>query len=589
MKIARVIIKNYRNLTNVEVPLSDVNVIIGRNNSGKSNFLRAITLPLISEDLGSVGKNLYWTDFGNECKKTYYAYLAKNLDKIKNINVSDDVMRKEFSEIVPEVSVRLEFEVDKQLEMGMDEFLVDITDKMERIYAIEYRYSCKDYKKLLHRVIEVLKNIDNPNNISNYRQTLLPVELFSYSIMIPGKEVSVSYDSLKEFKYNSIAAERDDFSKTDSKIGSKALIQILDSKLEVDSKIQLEDNYNNFFESIKSLVNMEKIINWQESSEIVNATEFFKHIDILPNMPAMYTLLNNVRLGYDNDSLSMQGLGHRNLILQLVLITSLIEARSSLLSLLTIEEPEAHLCYQNEEIMVSYINSLRNKNLQLVYATHSNKFIDKFNLDKVIIFENGKAYALGEAVDSNERAYLAKNPNLDLFKLFYSKNCILVEGISEELLIKAYIQKKDNSLNNIEVLSFHKGFKSIIEIWLKINKGTGNKLGIIRDFDNEEKSKSDHERYNQYKNIQVATTKKYTLEDDFVNEENNFEILKDYFEKEHNWVDIDTPDKLSDKWKKAKAQTMYDFCMDLSSDALKEIKLPKHIQDVMDFMQNGKV
>lgn len=166
MKIARVIIKNYRNLTNVEVPLSDVNVIIGRNNSGKSNFLRAITLPLISEDLGSVGKNLYWTDFGNECKKTYYAYLAKNLDKIKNINVSDDVMRKEFSEIVPEVSVRLEFEVDKQLEMGMDEFLVDITDKMERIYAIEYRYSCKDYKKLLHRVIEVLKNIDNPNNIS---------------------------------------------------------------------------------------------------------------------------------------------------------------------------------------------------------------------------------------------------------------------------------------------------------------------------------------------------------------------------------------------------------------------------------------
>ena len=44
MKISRLIIKNYRNLKDVDIYLGETVVLIGENNSGKSNLLRALTL-----------------------------------------------------------------------------------------------------------------------------------------------------------------------------------------------------------------------------------------------------------------------------------------------------------------------------------------------------------------------------------------------------------------------------------------------------------------------------------------------------------------------------------------------------------------
>ena len=42
----------------------------------------------------------------------------------------------------------------------------------------------------------------------------------------------------------------------------------------------------------------------------------------------MQSILNSVRLGYSEEELSMQGLGHRNLVLLFVLINSLIGKNS---------------------------------------------------------------------------------------------------------------------------------------------------------------------------------------------------------------------------------------------------------------------
>lgn len=42
--ISRVKIKNYRNFKNVDVNLGHKQVIIGENNVGKTNFLRALQL-----------------------------------------------------------------------------------------------------------------------------------------------------------------------------------------------------------------------------------------------------------------------------------------------------------------------------------------------------------------------------------------------------------------------------------------------------------------------------------------------------------------------------------------------------------------
>ncbi len=56
MKISRLIIKNYRNLKHIDIHLSDTVALIGENNSGKSNFLRAVTLPFLTDEASFSGK-----------------------------------------------------------------------------------------------------------------------------------------------------------------------------------------------------------------------------------------------------------------------------------------------------------------------------------------------------------------------------------------------------------------------------------------------------------------------------------------------------------------------------------------------------
>lgn len=307
-------------------------------------------------------------------------------------------------------------------------------------------------------------------------------------------------------------------------------------------------------------------------------------------MPSMNTLLNNVRLGYGDESLYSQGLGFKNLIYLLVMINSMETSIENIYRMLTIEEPEAHLSYGNKRLLASFINSMltEENNLQLFISTHSTEFINKLDLKNTTVVNEGEAFSLLSNMSDMERDYLAKKPNLDFLKFLFSKSCILVEGPTDEMLIRAYLHYRKDLLHDIEVISLHKGFTKMIELWLKVNKQSGHKLGIVRDYDYEDKAKFNHEKYNEEPNIIVATTYYYTLEDEIVHEGDNFQILKKYFEENYSWNDIDNPSKLSEKWKSAKTDIMLRFCQDIGTQSLKELCLPSHINKVLNFFIEGE-
>lgn len=58
MKISRLIVKNYRNLRDIDICLGESVILIGENNSGKSNLLRAVTLPFLTDEF-----NFFWKEF----------------------------------------------------------------------------------------------------------------------------------------------------------------------------------------------------------------------------------------------------------------------------------------------------------------------------------------------------------------------------------------------------------------------------------------------------------------------------------------------------------------------------------------------
>ena len=168
--------------------------------------------------------------------------------------------------------------------------------------------------------------------------------------------------------------------------------------------------------------------------------------------------------------------------------------------------------------------------------------------------------------------------------MLYSRKVILVEGITEELLIRSYLQTR-SELNDIKVFSFHKGFTKIIDIWKKVNKESGNKLGIVRDFDDQPKAQREHEK-KQNDQVIIRTTKGYTLETDLVNV--NYDLLRTKYGDIFGWKDM-TIEELQEDWRKEnkKSTVMLRICQDLLNGELKGFSLPTHIQEIIDNMKGA--
>ena len=138
MKITRIIINNYRNLKSIDVPLNDTVAIIGENNSGKSNFLRALTLPFLSDEFSSSNKKLSWVDINNKAKQEYYQWLIDNQDAIKNGSISQT----DFIKNMPVISVEVHLLPDNTEGFFVKELCFDI-DGDEILYGLKYEYNPK--------------------------------------------------------------------------------------------------------------------------------------------------------------------------------------------------------------------------------------------------------------------------------------------------------------------------------------------------------------------------------------------------------------------------------------------------------------
>lgn len=580
MKINHVWIKGFRNIQETDFEVGDQLVLIGDNNSGKTNVLKAITLPMAS------GENYYsqsvsFADINNNDKEKYYKFIIENIAGITEQSVSP-ALNKKWLNVIPEIHVRLQFEVTEATRYYFEK-LCTTNDQDELVYQLEYCYKIQDMEKLRRHLSDVRDRINN--DIEQYKMNLLPDSLYKSSIYIPNKNEPVTYELLRNLKHYSLAAERDGFSSKSSKVGSAAIIDLLNRNIDNDSKLNIEKGYRNFFEQIKNSANMAEVFNWPKNSIYENAEDFFGEITILPNMSSINTLLNSVQLGYADEPLSHQGLGYRNIVYLMAMINALESNNENPFSLLTLEEPEAHLSNENQKLMMSFLESTskENCNIQLMYSTHSTSFLPKLAFEDIVIMDEGNAVALRSTMDLTDIKYLMRNPNMDIYKLLFSKNVVLVEGISEELLIKAYLRTTDNKLNNIEVLSFHKGYKKILALWSKVNMNSSRKIAVIRDFDNQPKAEQETEGMGREGKIYIGTTAGYTLEDDIVRD--NFVILKNYFNDEFGWDpnDFSNVNDLSSKWKSAKGHIMTTLCLALGTDELYNFKMPEHIRKALSF------
>lgn len=569
MYIRTVEIENYRAFKKFEIKLSPLSLIIGENEAGKTNLFSALTLPLNNNDISFNKKRLSVSDINREAIKDFYQAII------------DDKEDDEIKALIPKVRIEIEFTEPKNI---IEEGVVGkwiIGEEADDSYKVRYDFRPKDVEHFLKIAKDLLEGI---KDIKETRWFNLPIELYDYDVTQSNNGLKVSYSDLRLISINSINAERDDFAESNTQKSNDILTKMLISSLLDSDKAKINSAYTSFFDAIENTEAFEKIVTPDPDFENF-FDEIVDKLECIPNLPNLKSILSNITLKSGESYLYQRGLGYRNLV-YIYLLFEFFKGNKNALNLCCIEEPEAHLSVNNLRFATDFIYKSTQKggsSLQTLISSHSPQVINKLELTNVIVVSGNAAIHL---TDSKKKLtnYLRKRPNFDILKLLLSNKTVLVEGTTEEMLINAILYRDNKNVSSLEVISIEQtGFTTFMDVWLQVNKGnTKKRLSIIRDYDENDTTKKNHEKYDtDNDNIRVRTTTKYTLEDDLSEADGNLDRLNTLFNKKYK-----TSDEMAAFLKNSKAERMLKIADSILDEENKDpIKLPKHIQEALDFMK----
>ena len=157
--------------------------------------------------------------------------------------------------------------------------------------------------------------------------------------------------------------------------------------------------------------------------------------------------------------LHQNGLGYNNLLFMSAVLGDMAIARGGVYQhLLLVEEPEAHLHPQLQELVHSFLSNTKQEdaNIQIIFTSHSPTLASKVDIDNInLIYENAhKKYCLpfseANLTDSNKN-YLQKYLDVTKSQMFFAKGIIFVEGISEAILLPEIAKMLDRPLDKYAV------------------------------------------------------------------------------------------------------------------------------------------
>jgi predicted ATP-dependent endonuclease of OLD family len=490
MYISKIVIENFRNFKSAEIRFNEgVNVIIGHNNAGKSNLLKALglifdgsnTKKLSVDDFNkSISTNEYFEiDPSNKLKKTAPPSITISVTITESTGESQD------NEIKPDDSNTVydwRIKVDTPYEALLTyEFFLPEGEETE------------SYQKAIGKLINIGKTSD-----ADYWGLIQQKFIQKYIARIygghPNFKNRADPEMLGKFDFQFLDAMRD--SERSLFTGKAALLKdvlnyFLDHDIKVDDALSDEekqqriDNRSSEFHdeakklitSLKSRVNEKPVL---EYSKDVGAS-----LGGEPSFEGETTeveLFSTLRLIVKNElgiilPATHNGLGYNNLIFISVLLAKMQLSASDYGSLddkkvfpmLLIEEPEAHLHPSMQYKLLKFLkqNIKEKKQVRQVFVTtHSTHITAAVNLDEIICLNVGEDNSLNVAYpgsvfdpnneeDKKSKAYVKRFLDATKSDMLFAKRVIFVEGMAEQLLMPCLASYEGMSLedNHVTVIN----------------------------------------------------------------------------------------------------------------------------------------
>lgn len=432
---------NYKSFQNFELDLnSDLNIIIGDNEAGKSTLLESINLALT----GQLNNRLLQNElspylFNINSVKTYLEQLITNskaeLPSIK-IELYFDNLNNIYSELKGTNNL-----------LRTDTPGVSISIEFDSTYQSEYEIYIQDVRTIKTLPIEYYKVVWRSfagNSLTSRgipaRSTLIDTSTSKYK---NGADIylhKILNDSLEPSQRTELAVHYRKLKETFSENQSIATInESLNEK-----KGDITDKNLNVSVDISSKTNWDKIIT---------------------------AYLDDVPFDYI-------GKGEQNAIKMKLAL----ESNTDLEAVVLIEEPENHLSLSNLNKLLNIIKT-RNENKQLIITTHSSFILNKLDIGKMILLSSDKVTTSFNDLENETREFFMRLPGYDTLRLVLSRKVILVEGPSEDLIVQRAYKDLYDKLpleNGVDIFCIDGlSFKRFIEISANLQKG----ITIITDND----------------------------------------------------------------------------------------------------------
>ena len=434
-------IKHFRTISELSLQFKKgVNIIIGENNTGKSAIIDALRICL---GYGKQWRDIYIT-------KNDFFIPSDNTTPISNIIEFDMVFE------IEEVSERYLF---------IELLSQDKEDSSKQNIQLHFRYTVEASSH--NRPIKwKIWGGDNEGQIPSV-DTL---QLFYLTYLDPLRD---AVEKLKPHAYGNKVASL--FSQI-VKFGTDHLNPDID--LNDDKKQELSSVFKDELENEEKDWN--KLIKYGESkvkshlestsiegknSEIDFSFLPYEFEDIIKNIEVKATVGNTSGVNKKLLSLKHNGLGDNNLIYSATVLGDLINRKAvdpDYYYALLIEEPEAHLHPQKQNTFFNYLNKLNKdiKGVQVFITSHSPTITAKADLECIIVLQRqdnriASFSVTNSPLDPTNIKYLSKFLDVTKSQLFFSNGTILVEGISETLLLPSLAKKAGFDLDKygIEIVN----------------------------------------------------------------------------------------------------------------------------------------
>lgn len=459
MHVNKLKIKNFKIFRDRSFEFNDdINIIVGDNETGKSTLLEAIEICLSYCIRGKALSSELTTElFNNRCVADY---LAGDLAQ----------------DSLPEILIEVFLEGNPKLRGNNNSTKEDTEGLFVRI---SFDPDLSESYSLF---------IENQDTVSTLPVELYKIEWWSFAwkrVMHHDKNIKCLFV---------------DPSRLHPTFGrARYISSIVNAALDKNARTTLNLNYRQLkarFDEEKDVVAINETLD--ADNEVTD-----KSLKITADIDSTRSWESNLQLTVDDVIFAQIGKGEQNLIQ----IKLALQNKASDVDIVMIEEPENHLSHINLVRLISRIEK-KNKEKQIFLTTHSSYVLNKLSVNKLCLL--GVGYTRLKDVDDKTVKTLKRLPGYDTLRLILAKKLILVEGPSDELVIKKLYLNQHKRLpeeDGIDIIVVRGiGFKT----YLNIARPLKHPVRVVKDNDGD--YKTNIEKWgNDYENcdfIEIFSPKK---------------------------------------------------------------------------------